>query len=60
MSTADEDDIPVSIARGFAVYNPELHISYADIFDCADREMYVHKKIVKSKLANNISTRENK
>lgn len=53
--SVDERNIPVSIARGFAVYNPDFHIAYADIFDRADREMYAHKSTVKGELEKNIT-----
>ena len=52
--SVDERNIPVSIARGFAVYNPDFHIAYADIFERADREMYAHKSTVKGELEKNI------
>jgi diguanylate cyclase (GGDEF)-like protein len=36
-------EIPVSIARGVAEYNPDFHTSFDDVFDSADREMYINK-----------------
>jgi diguanylate cyclase (GGDEF)-like protein len=50
-------EIPVSIARGIAEYNPDFHTTFDDVFDCADREMYIHKNKIKqhlSKKNNNI------
>ena len=43
----DDHEIPVSIARGVAEYNSDFHTSYEDVFDRADREMYIHKDNVK-------------
>lgn len=43
----DDYEIPVSIARGIAEYNPDFHTSFEDVFDCADREMYIHKDKIK-------------
>ena len=40
-------EIPVSIARGVAEYNPDFHTSFEDVFECADREMYIHKNKIK-------------
>ena len=46
----EDHDIPVSVARGVARYNSDFHTSYADVFDRADREMYIHKDKVKADL----------
>ena len=51
----DDRSIPVSIARGVAAYNYDIHVSYADIFARADREMYVHKNASKQELEKQIS-----
>ena len=57
---AEEQSIPVSIARGIAVYNSDFHVSYADIFDRADREMYAHKSTVKGELEQYMAALENR
>jgi diguanylate cyclase (GGDEF)-like protein len=57
--SADERNIPISIARGLAVYSPDFHISYADIFDRADREMYAHKSKAKCELEKKIAELKN-
>jgi diguanylate cyclase (GGDEF)-like protein len=46
----EDNDIPVSVARGVARYNSDFHTNYADVFDRADREMYIHKDKVKADL----------
>ena len=51
----DNHEIPVSVARGVAEYNCDLHTSYADVFDRADREMYIHKDRVKHMLEEKIN-----
>ena len=50
----DASEIPISIARGVAEYKPEFHTAFEDVFDCADREMYIHKNKIK-KLINDKS-----
>lgn len=57
---AEEQSIPVSIARGIAFYNSDFHVSYADIFDRADREMYAHKSMVKGELEQYMAALENR
>ena len=46
----EEEQVPISIAHGLAFYNPDHHVTYSDIFERADREMYAHKRMVKSQL----------
>jgi diguanylate cyclase (GGDEF)-like protein len=58
--SAEEQSVPVSIARGIAVYNSDFHVSYADIFDRADREMYAHKSTVKGELEQYMAALENR
>ena len=50
----DDREIPVSIARGIAEYNPDFHTSFEDVFDCADREMYIHKNKIKQSADDNV------
>ena len=42
--------IPVSIARGIAEYNPDFHANFEDVFECADREMYINKNKIKQRM----------
>lgn len=57
--STDKQQIPISIARGLAVYNPEHHVAYADIFERADREMYAHKNTIKGELERHMSELKN-
>ena len=43
--------LPLSIARGVAVFEPDIDRRYADVFVRADQAMYVHKQKVKAALA---------
>ncbi|MBE6599108.1 MAG: diguanylate cyclase [Ruminococcaceae bacterium] len=45
--TAGEGSIPVSVARGIAVFEPETDKGFADVFNRADREMYINKEAIK-------------
>ena len=45
--------IPVSIARGFARYNPETDTQFVDVFNRADDAMYQNKRRMKTRLRNN-------
>lgn len=45
-----DDSIPLSIARGFASYNPELDRVYEDVFAKADHAMYLNKEESKASL----------
>ena len=47
-------DIPVSIARGFALYHPDTDLQFVDVFNRADDAMYKHKK--KMKLSQETTT----
>jgi diguanylate cyclase (GGDEF)-like protein len=47
-------ELPISIARGVAEYNPDFHTSFEDVFDCADREMYIHKNKIKQYIEEKI------
>ena len=40
--------LPVSIAKGFAEFDPAKDTQFSDVFERADEEMYVNKKIMKS------------
>ena len=51
----ENHDIPVSIARGVSNYYSEFHTTYSDVFDRADREMYIHKEKVKCQLDKHIA-----
>lgn len=45
---ADGKPISISIARGFAKYNPETDMQFSDVFNRADDAMYKNKKKIKS------------
>lgn len=45
--SVSEDEIPVSIARGVAIYNPEIDVVYEDVFAKADHAMYLNKQEIK-------------
>lgn len=49
----DKDDVklPVSIAKGFAEFDPEKDTQFSDVFARADKEMYKNKRLMKE--ANN-------
>ena len=49
-----DNEIPISIARGVAKYDPEFHTSFEDVFDSADREMYIHKNKIKKHVEDKI------
>ncbi|MBR3894317.1 MAG: diguanylate cyclase [Clostridia bacterium] len=36
--------IPISIARGIAIYNPDIDQTFEDVVNHADHAMYLHKK----------------
>jgi diguanylate cyclase (GGDEF)-like protein len=45
----DKDDVklPVSIAKGFAEFDPEKDTQFSDVFERADSEMYKNKRDMK-------------
>ena len=43
----DRENIPVSIAKGFARYNPEKDTNFMDVFNRADDAMYENKREIK-------------
>ena len=43
----DTVNIPVSIAKGFAMYDPTNDTQFVDVFNRADEEMYKNKKFIK-------------
>ena len=43
----DKENIPVSIAKGFAMYDPEKDTSFIDVFNKADDAMYENKREIK-------------
>ena len=45
-----EKKVPVSIARGIAVYHPELDKTVEDVFKHADAAMYLYKRSAKEAL----------
>jgi diguanylate cyclase (GGDEF)-like protein len=46
-----ENEVPISIARGFAVYDPEKDGGFQDVFNRADDAMYRNKRKMKSEQA---------
>ena len=53
------EKIPVSIARGFARYDPSSDMQFMDVFNRADDAMYVHKKNMKAWQALQTHSHEN-
>ena len=49
--TVFEDRIPISIARGVALFNPEVDRIYEDVFANADHAMYLNKNESKMAMA---------
>lgn len=43
----EKEDIPVSIAKGFARYDPEKDTNFIDVFNRADDAMYENKRKIK-------------
>ena len=43
----DSHNIPISIAKGFARYNPDTDMQFVDVFNRADDEMYKQKRMMK-------------
>lgn len=43
----DEENIPISIAKGFAMYDSEKDSSFIDVFNKADDAMYENKREIK-------------
>ena len=41
---ADGKLVPVSIAKGFAMFDPSTDTQFSDVFNRADEKMYQHKK----------------
>lgn len=46
----NETNVPVSIARGVAVYDPVVDKVYNDVFERADHAMYINKESMKSSM----------
>lgn len=46
----DDKKVPVSIARGVAVFNPSIDRVYTDVFSKADHAMYMNKEDIKAAL----------
>jgi diguanylate cyclase (GGDEF)-like protein len=46
-----DTEVPISIARGFAVYDPETDGGFGDVFNRADDAMYRNKRKMKSEQA---------
>lgn len=44
----EKENIPISVARGFAKYDPATDLQFVDVFNRADDAMYKHKKKMKS------------
>lgn len=49
VTTADKP-VPVSVARGMAVFDPDTDSCIEDVMQRADREMYRHKDYIKRKM----------
>ena len=45
--TTDKENIPVSIAKGFAIYDSCIDTSFIDVFNKADDAMYENKRKIK-------------
>ena len=45
--TVDGEVISVSVAKGFAEYNPEKDSAFVDVFNRADDAMYENKRGIK-------------
>ena len=45
--TTDKENIPVSIAKGFAIYDSCIDTSFIDVFNRADDAMYENKREIK-------------
>ena len=45
-----ENKLPISIARGVSIYNPEIDVVYEDVFAKADHAMYLNKQETKQAL----------
>jgi diguanylate cyclase (GGDEF)-like protein len=43
----EEVKLPISIAKGFSIFDPAKDTQISDVFDRADDEMYANKKIMK-------------
>ena len=44
---ADDITLPISIAKGFSLFDPTTDTEFSDVFDRADEEMYANKKAMK-------------
>ena len=44
-----EEKILISVARGIAIYNPDIDKVFGDVFNNADQAMYLHKQRMKEK-----------
>ncbi len=51
--TVCDKRIPISVARGVALYDPEIDHVYEDVFNKADHAMHLHKEAYKNSFANN-------
>lgn len=47
--TVDDEKLPISVARGVALYDPQVDRVYDDVFVKADQAMYLHKSSQKNK-----------
>ena len=46
----EDKKIPISIAKGFSMFDPAKDTQFSDVFDRADDEMYKNKKNMKAVL----------
>ena len=46
----DGANIPVRVAKGFSIYNPEGDTQFVDVFNRADEAMYIDKRDMKAKM----------
>ncbi len=48
----DGVNLPLSLARGVAIYDPEIDRTFSDVFHHADHAMYLHKQSTKQEAPN--------
>ena len=48
--SANGEEVPVSVARGIAMFDPEIDRVYTDVFAKADHAMYMNKELMKASL----------
>jgi diguanylate cyclase (GGDEF)-like protein len=46
----DKESIPVSVAKGFAIYDPDNDTNFIDVFNKADDAMYENKRKIKNQI----------